>query len=179
MRLSNTAIDGLLIIEIEKKVDSRGFFARVWDEKEVESTGIPTHFVQGNVSLTLKRGTLRGLHFQRPPYEEQKLVRVTRGSIYDVTVDLRSASPTYKQWVGIELTAENRTSIVVPQGCAHGFITLTDNVEVSYWTTALYTPDAQAGVRYNDPTFRVRWPIKVLYLSRKDASFPDYEEISS
>lgn len=174
MKFRKTTIDGLLIIDIEKNLDSRGFFARVWDKKEVESTGILTHFVQGNVSLTLKKGTIRGLHFQLPPYEEQKLVRVTRGSIYDVTVDLRKASPTYKQWVGIELTAENRTSIVVPQGCAHGFITLTDNVEVSYWTTALYTPDAQAGIRYNDPTFRIRWPINVTSISKRDLTWPDF-----
>jgi dTDP-4-dehydrorhamnose 3,5-epimerase len=176
MKLIKTSLQGAMLVELEKKEDDRGFFARTWDIDVFGKAGLKTAFVQANMSHTLKKGTLRGLHFQRSPHAEAKLIRVTRGAIYDVIIDLRKQSPTYKQWYGIELSEENCTAIFVPEGFAHGFVTLKDNTEVSYFVTAFYTPEADTGIRYNDPAFNILWPIPITSVSDKDASFPDYRE---
>lgn len=174
MIFTPTPLAGALTIELEKRIDDRGFFARTWCAREFGEQGLNTNLVQQNMSLTLKKGTLRGMHFQKAPHSETKLVRCTRGSIFDVIIDLRPDSPTHKQWFGAELTADNYKMLYVPEGFAHGFVTLTDDVEVSYLVTAFYTPEADSGVRFNDPAFNIVWPTEVLHVSPKDAIFPDY-----
>lgn len=176
MKFIKTALSGAYLIELEKKADERGFFARIWDMAEFEKKGMSTLFVQGSKSRTHNRGTLRGMHFQKPPHAENKLVRVTRGAVYDVIVDLRKQSPTYKQWYGVELSAENGRSIYIPEGLAHGFITLSDDVEISYLMTACFKPEAQSGIRYDDPNFNITWPKEVKHISLRDAAYPDYTE---
>jgi dTDP-4-dehydrorhamnose 3,5-epimerase len=170
-----TKLKGAYIIELEKIEDKRGFFARAWCQKEFEARGLTGRVVQANVSFNKKKGTLRGMHYQIHPYEETKLVRCTRGSIYDVIVDLRPHSTSHKQWVGVELTAKNYKMIYVPEGFAHGFQTLEDKTEVTYQVSQSYTPGAEAGVRYNDPVFRIYWPLGVQVISDKDESWADYE----
>jgi dTDP-4-dehydrorhamnose 3,5-epimerase len=170
-----TKLKGAYIIELEKIEDKRGFFARAWCQKEFEAKGLTGRVVQTNVSFNKKKGTLRGMHYQIHPYEETKLVRCTRGSIYDVIVDLRPHSTSHKQWVGVELTAKNYKMIYVPEGFAHGFQTLEDKTEVTYQVSQSYTPGAEAGVRYNDSVFRIYWPLGVQVISEKDESWADYE----
>ena len=175
MKFTQTPLTGAYIINLEKKTDDRGFFARTWCTQEFGQHGLNPNLVQQNMSLTLKKGTLRGMHFQTPPHAETKVVRCTRGAIYDVIIDLRPNSPTHKHWFGVELTAKNYQMIYVPEGFAHGFVTLTDNSEVSYLVTAFYNPESDSGVRYNDPAFNIKWPIPITTISDKDASFPDYQ----
>lgn len=174
MIFHETELKGAFIIELEKYQDDRGFFARAWCQKEFGAFGLNMQMVQANVSFTVKKGTLRGLHFQLPPYEESKLVKCTRGAIYDVIIDLRTGSPTYKQWIGVELTAENYKMIYVPAGFAHGYQTLEDNTEVTYQVSQFYSPDFERGIRYNDPAFGIKWPIKVKVISNKDKKWPNY-----
>ena len=178
MKFIQTSIIGAYRIELEKKVDDRGFFARTWDSNEFKKRGLSTEFVQASMSSTSKSGTLRGMHFQKPPHAENKLIRVTRGIIYDVMIDLREHSQTYMQWFGTELSDTNRLSLYIPEGIAHGFITLSDNVELHYFMTAYYEPEAQSGVRYDDPAFNIKWPIEVAKISKKDASYPDFRRDS-
>jgi dTDP-4-dehydrorhamnose 3,5-epimerase len=170
-----TRLQDAHIIEIEKLADKRGFFARSWCQKEFERHGLVSIMVQANLSHNKKKGTLRGMHYQRAPYEEVKLVRCTRGSIYDVIIDLRPDSPTYKQWIGVELTADGYKMLYVPGGFAHGFLTLEDDTEVTYQVSQFYTPGAEGGVRWNDPAFGIVWPGEVQVISDKDRSWPDYQ----
>jgi dTDP-4-dehydrorhamnose 3,5-epimerase len=170
-----TKLSGAFIISVEKREDERGFFGRAWCLRELEEHGIFKNFVQANVSFNHQKGTLRGLHYQIDPYQEVKFMRCTRGAMYDVIVDLRPQSPTYKQWIGVELTADNYKMLYVPEGFAHGYQTLEDNTEVFYPTTQFYSPVAERGLRWNDPTFAISWPIPDKpIISEKDNSWADY-----
>lgn len=175
MKLSETALAGAFVIDIEPREDSRGFFARTWCVHELAQHGLNTNVVQANMSYNRARGTLRGMHYQRPPYAETKLVRCTRGAIYDVIVDLRPDSSTFKRWIGVELSADNRRALYVPEGFAHGFVTLEDHSDVTYQVTAFYTPGAEGGLRYNDPAIGIVWPIPMAVISEKDAAWPDFQ----
>jgi dTDP-4-dehydrorhamnose 3,5-epimerase len=174
MRFQTTDIEGVWVVEPERHEDERGFFARTWDQREFAERGLNAQLVQTSVSFNLTRGTLRGLHYQLAPHEEAKLVRCTAGSIFDVAVDLRRSSGTFTGWTGLELSAENRLALYVPEGCAHGFLTLADGVEVSYQISAPYMPDAACGVRFDDPAFSIEWPEEVLVVNKRDRTYPDF-----
>jgi dTDP-4-dehydrorhamnose 3,5-epimerase len=167
-----TRFDTAWLIELERRGDDRGFFARTMCLEEFARHGLVSSFVQQNTSFSARRGTLRGFHYQREPYAEAKLVRCTRGAILDVIVDLRRQSPTYLCHQAFELTDENRNQLYVPQGFAHSFQTLSDAVEVSYLVTAPYTPGAEDGLRFDDPDLKVEWPVVVTAISDKDAGWP-------
>jgi dTDP-4-dehydrorhamnose 3,5-epimerase len=175
MVFTETKLKGAYIIELGKIEDERGFFARAWCRKEFEAKGMTGRVVQANVSFNKKKGTLRGMHYQLHPYEESKLVRCTRGSIYDVIIDLRPHSTSFKQWIGVELTAGNYKMLYVPEGFAHGFQTLEENTEVTYQVSQFYTPGAERGVRYDDPAFGINWPLDVQVISEKDEFWADYK----
>lgn len=170
-----TALKGAYVIEIERLEDERGFFARTWCQREFESHGLNPRLVQCNISFNKKKGTLRGMHYQAPPFEEAKLIRCTRGALYDVIIDLRVTSPTFMQHFGIILTPEQRNMLYVPEGFAHGFLTLEDNTEVFYQMSEFYAPAYARGVRWNDPAFGIQWPIPVQVISERDASYPDFK----
>lgn len=174
MIFTPTTLKGAYIIELEKREDSRGFFARTWDEKEFEAHGIFRKPVQKNMSYSTKKGTMRGMHYQISPYEESKLIRCTKGAIYDVIIDLRKDSPTFKQWFGVELNDTNYKMLFLSEGFAHGFITLTDTTEVSYQVSAFYTPGSEQIIRYNDPQFSIPWPMEVTEITDKDKNQADY-----
>lgn len=174
MIFTETKLKGAFILEIKKLEDERGFFGRSWCASELAAHGLKNDIKQANTSMSLKKGTIRGMHYQNDPYQETKLVRCTRGAIYDVIIDLRKESPTYKQWIGVELTQDNYKMLYVPEDFAHGFITLEDKCEVSYLVTQFYTPGAEAGIRWNDPTFAIQWPISPSVISEKDKNHPDY-----
>ena len=159
MIFQETSIIGAYIIDIKRIEDERGFFGRAFCQKEMKEYGLNEAVVQTNLSSNKKRGTLRGLHYQQAPHEESKLVRCTRGSLFDVLVDLRKDSPTYCHWFGIELTADSFKMLYVPEGCAHGFITLEDNTDIMYQVSQFYAPGAEKGLRWNDPAFNIVWPI--------------------
>lgn len=169
-----TPLERAYLVELEKREDERGFFARTWCRKEFEAHGLTARLVQANLSFNKKRGTLRGMHYQVAPYPEAKLIRCTRGAIYDVIIDLRPDSPTHGQWFGVELTAENRLMLYVPEHFAHGFQTLTHDSEVFYQVSEFYAPAAERGVRYDDPAFGIIWPLPVAVISEKDRSWPEY-----
>lgn len=176
MIFTETKLGGVFIIEPERHEDERGFFARIWCQREFEARGLCSRFVQCNISFNKNEGTLRGMHFQASPHAEVKLVRCTSGAIYDVIVDLRAASPTFKGWAPVELTADNRKMLYIPDGFAHGFQALADDAEVLYQMSEFYQPEAARGIRWDDPTFRIVWPETVKrMLLRKDLSYPDYE----
>lgn len=175
MKFHPTPLNGAFLIELEKRGDDRGFFARAFCEKEFAAAGLETRFVQANNALSTLKGTLRGLHYQLPPNGEVKVVRALRGALYDVIVDLRPQSSTYKQSFGAELNAENRLSMYVPRGFAHGMITLTDDVETFYLVSDFYAPESERGVRYNDPAFDVKWPIEPTEISAKDNAWPLFD----
>lgn len=162
------------MIEVERLTDERGFFARAWCQREFAEHGLNPRLVQCNISYNPRRGTLRGMHYQAVPHSEAKLVRCTRGAIYDVIVDLRSDSPSYLRHFGVDLTAEGREMLYVPEGVAHGFLTLEDETEVFYQMSEFYAPEAARGVRWNDPAFGIRWPIEVAVISPRDAAYPDF-----
>lgn len=170
-----TKLKGACIIEIQKMEDERGFFARAWCQKEFAEHNLTPRVVQANVSFNKKKGTLRGMHYQIAPYEEAKLVRCTSGAIYDVIIDLRPDSPTYKEWTGVELTAKNYKMLYVPENFAHGFQTLLDNTEVTYQVSQFYSPGSEQGIRWNDPTFGIEWPLAIQVISDKDKNWPDYQ----
>ena len=174
MKFVSAPLSGAYLIEIDRRGDDRGFFARFFCEKEFGALGLETHFVQANNSLTVKRGTLRGMHYQLGPSAEVKLVRCIRGAFHDVIVDLRPDSPTRGGWFGADLTAENRTMMYVPRGFAHGFITLADGTESFYLVSAFYAPELERGLRYNDPHVGIRWPMQPAEISAKDRSWPDF-----
>jgi dTDP-4-dehydrorhamnose 3,5-epimerase len=165
------------LIEIDKQGDARGFFARVFCAREFEHAGLKNKFVQANNSFSGRRGTLRGLHYQLPPAAEVKLVRCIRGAFYDVILDLRPQSPSFGEWFGAELSAENGLMMYVPQGFAHAILTLEDNSEAFYLSSEFYTPEQERGVRWNDPRFSIRWPIGPSEISAKDASWPDFDPV--
>jgi dTDP-4-dehydrorhamnose 3,5-epimerase len=175
VRFEETRLPGAFVIDLERREDSRGFFARTWCAKELGEHGLNSRLVQANMSWNPRQGTLRGMHFQRPPHAEAKVIRCTRGAIHDVIIDLRGDSPTYKQWIGVDLTPENGRALYVPEGFAHGFQTLTADTEVHYLVTEFYTPESEGGVRWNDPAFGIAWPDpQNAFLSEKDASWPDF-----
>jgi dTDP-4-dehydrorhamnose 3,5-epimerase len=170
-----TPIACAYIIDIDRKYDERGFFARSWCQQEFEEHGLNPRMVQCNVSLNTHRGTLRGMHYQSAPHSEAKLVRCTRGSLYDVVVDLRPESASFRQAFGVVLSSNNQRALYIPERCAHGFLTLEDNTEVLYQMSAFYAPDAARGFRWNDPGFTIDWPDQVRVISERDHSYPDFE----
>lgn len=173
MRFNPLHLECAFTIDLEKRGDDRGFFARFFCENEFAAAGLETKFVQMNNSLSGKKGTLRGLHFQLPPSAEVKVVRCIHGSLWDVILDLRGGSPTFGKWFGTVLSAENRTMMYVPRGFAHGFVTLTDDAEAVYLVSDFYNPTAERGVRWNDPTHKIEWPIQPKEVSEKDVNWPD------
>jgi dTDP-4-dehydrorhamnose 3,5-epimerase len=175
MLFTATELQDAYIIDLDRREDNRGFFARTWAQDEFESRGLVSRVVQANLSYNRTKGTLRGMHFQHAPYAETKLVRCVRGAIQDVIIDLRPASPSFKRWIGVELTAENRRALYVPEGFAHGFQTLVDDVEVMYQVSQAYTPSAEGGVRYDDPAFAIAWPLPPTEMSPKDTRWPLFE----
>jgi len=177
MKYHETKIAGVFELELQPNCDERGFFARSWCQKEFESHKLNPRMVQCNVSFNARKGTLRGIHYQAEPYPEAKVVRCTMGEIYDVVVDLRSQSPTFKNWVGVVLSAVNRRMIYVPEGCGHGFLTLVDNTEIFYQMSEFYHPDLARGVRWNDPELNIIWPATVDVVSERDRAYPKVEEL--
>ena len=175
MRFRETALAGAYVIEIEAYTDERGFFARAWCAEEFARHGVTAMPVQASVSYSRKKGTLRGLHYQVPPSREGKLVRCTAGSIFDVIVDLRPRSPTRLQHVGVTLSAENRLSLYIPPGLAHGFQTLTADAEVTYLMTDGYAPALARGVRWDDPAFGIAWPPDDRTIAERDRNYADFE----
>ncbi len=174
MIFTETPLKGAYVIELEPREDERGFFARSWCADEFEKHGLNSRLVQCNISFNKKRGTLRGMHYQAAPFREAKLARCTMGAIYDVIIDLRTASPTFKQWFAVELSAENRLAVYIPEEFAHGFQTLTDNAEVFYQMSEFFHPECAMGLRWDDPAFGVPWPIKTPVISEKDMSYPSW-----
>ena len=175
MIFKETKLKGAYIIEIEPIEDERGFFARSFCEEEFKKHGLNPHIAQCNISYNEKKGTLRGMHYQVAPHEEVKLVRCTMGAIYDVIIDLRPDSSTFKQWIGVELTKENHQMLYVPEGFAHGFQTLEDCTEVLYQISEFHHPEWARGVRWNDPTFGIFWPVNVEIISVGDQQYPDFK----
>lgn len=175
MIFNPTPLSGAYTIDLEKRGDNRGFFARVFCQEEFGKQGLLTQFVQVNNSLSAKKGTLRGMHYQLPPSAEVKVVRCIRGALYDVIVDLRPDSPTFKKWFGDELTTENRRMMYVPRGFAHGLVTLTEDTEVLYWVSAFYSPENERGVRFDDPAIGIAWPVPPSEISDKDRKWPDLD----
>lgn len=174
MKLVAGTIDGSVIADIEPISDERGFFARIWCEDEFAARGFSASWAQSNLQFSPRRGTLRGLHYQLDPHSEVKLVRCSSGAVFDVAVDLRPASPTYLEWMGTELTADNRRLVWIPEGCAHGYLTLAADSEVYYLTSHAYVPDAASGVRYDDPAFAIDWPGNVEVIAARDLEWPDF-----
>ena len=172
MNLDPTKIPGCVVVRPERHVDDRGHFARTWDGAVLAAAGLNGAVAQCSVSYNHERGTLRGMHYQAAPHEEAKLVRCTRGAVFDVCLDLRPRSPTFRQWHGETLTADDGAALYVPEGCAHGFLTLEDATEVFYTISAPYAPEAGRGVRYDDPAFGIDWPGRVRVIHPRDAAYP-------
>ena len=175
MQFHSLPVHGARLIELEMRGDDRGFFARVFCESEFRDQGLVSQFLQVNNSLSKKKGTLRGLHYQTAPHSEVKVVRCVRGSVWDAILDLRPQSPTYMKWYGVELSEYNRLSLYVPRGFAHAILTLTDDAEVLYMVSDAYSPEHERGIRWNDPAFDIDWPIAPEELSVKDANWPDFD----
>jgi len=170
-----TKLAGAQVIELERRGDERGYFARTFCEREFAEHGLPTHYPQCNTSFNSRAGTLRGMHFQAAPQREAKLVRCTRGAIYDVIVDLRVDSPTRFEWIGVELTEDNGAALFIPEGFAHGFLTRADATEVFYHMSDFHRPEGARGVRWDDPRFSIRWPLTPSVISERDATYPDFD----
>ncbi|MGH9381819.1 MAG: dTDP-4-dehydrorhamnose 3,5-epimerase [Thermoanaerobaculia bacterium] len=175
MRFSALDLPGAFLIGLERHEDERGSFARTFCRGEFEARGLNPHVEQSNLSVNPRRGTLRGMHWQAAPHEEAKLVRVARGAIYDVLVDLRPDSPRFRRWCSIELTASSGDAVYVPERVAHGFLTLEDDTEVVYNMSAAYHPESGRGVRWDDPAFEIEWPFPPRVISERDAGWPDFE----
>jgi dTDP-4-dehydrorhamnose 3,5-epimerase len=175
MKFTKTRLEDAMLIALEPREDERGFFVRTFCAEEFAAQGLETAFPQTNHSRNRRAGTLRGMHYQKAPHEEVKLVRVVRGAIHDVIVDLRPGSPSFGQWQGFELTADNGLMLYVPKGFAHGFQTLTDDTDVTYQVSAPYAPGAEGGLRWDDPAFAIAWPRPVTSISEKDAAWPDVD----
>lgn len=172
MKLHQTTIDGVTRVELERYGDERGFFARTFCAREFEAAGLRPTVAQANLAYSRLAGTLRGLHYQRPPAAEAKLIRCTRGRVFDVAVDIRPDSATYLAHVGVVLDPEERCALYVPEGCAHGYLTLADDSEVSYLVSEFYAPNAEAGLRWDDPLLAIDWPAEVRVVSEKDSGWP-------
>jgi dTDP-4-dehydrorhamnose 3,5-epimerase len=172
MIFTQTNIKGAFIIDVKRIEDERGFFGRAFCQNEMKEQGLNPVVAQTNISHNKLKGTLRGLHFQEAPHEESKLVRCTRGRLFDVLVDLRKGSETFCQWFGTELSADSFRMLYVPEGCAHGFITLEDNTDIMYQVSAFYAPGAERGLRWNDPAFGIEWPMEPVVISEKDQNQP-------
>ena len=175
MIFAATRLQDAWLIDIERREDERGFFARTWCRQELAAHGLDTEIAQESLSFNRHRGTLRGLHFQRPPHDETKIVRCTRGAIFDVIVDLRPHSPTFRRWQGFELTGENRRALYLPKGFAHGFQTLADHAEIAYQISTFYAPEAAGGYRYDDAAFGIVWPLPATVISGRDLGWPAFE----
>ena len=175
MNFKETKLKGAFIIEPERLEDERGFFTRSFCKNEFKEHGLNNNLAQCNISFNITKGTLRGMHLQIPPKEEAKLVRCTMGSIHDVIVDLRQYSPTYRKYFGATLSSENRRMLYIPEGFAHGFITLEDHTEVFYQMTEFYTPEFARGYRWDDPAFAIAWPMEVKIISERDQNYPDFK----
>ena len=175
MIFTPTGLPGAYIIQPERDEDSRGFFARTWCAQEFQTQGLNPLLAQCSISYNARRGTLRGLHFQVSPFQESKLIRCTRGAIYDVIVDLRATSENFTDYVSVDLTADNRTMLYVPEGCAHGFMTLEDDTEVFYQMSHVHSPDHARGVRWNDPAFGIEWPDLHPIMRERDRTYPDFK----
>jgi len=171
MIFSETKLKGAFLIDLEKLEDERGFFGRAWDKKIFEDHNLNSNLAQCNISFNKKKGTIRGMHYQLPPYAEAKLVRCTKGSVFEVMVDLRKNSNTYKQWQGIELNSDDYKMLYAPEGFALGFQTLQENTELFYQMSQFYMPEHARGFRWDDPTFKISWPMDVTTISEKDLSF--------
>lgn len=178
MRFLDTNLDGAWLVELEPVRDERGFFSRSFCVKQFAVHGLETNFVQHSLSYSAVRGTLRGMHFQAAPHSEVKVVNCVKGAIWDVIIDIRPHSPAYGRWQGFELTAENYRQLYIPAGFAHGFQTLSDDTEVRYLISAFYEPSAACGLRHDDPSFKIRWPLPVTNLSGKDRAWPDFPDQS-
>lgn len=174
MIFTPTKIPGAWIIDPERVEDNRGFFARSWCKKEFEAHGIHALPVQINTSYSKQRGTIRGIHYQLEPFAETKLMRCIQGAIYDVILDLRPGSPTYRQWIAVELSASSQRMVFVPEGCAHGFQSLEDHSVALYQVSQFYSPLHERGIRYNDPAFSIEWPLEVSVISEKDCRWDDF-----
>lgn len=174
MRFKETPLPGAYLIDLEKRSDERGFFARLFCAEEFQAHGLESRFLQVNNSHSLKRGTLRGLHYQLEPLAETKLVRCVKGSLYDLILDLRSSSTTFGHSFGATLSAENRLMMYVPKGFAHGFLTLEDDVELLYFVSQRYSRELERGVRWNDPQFQMQWPFPPTIISERDQQHPDF-----
>jgi len=178
VKITKLKIPGSVEVELQARGDARGYFMRTYDEAIFAEHGLPTHWVQMNESRSANVGTIRGLHFQRPPHTEAKLVRCTRGALLDVFVDLRKDSPTYGQWDSVELRADRHNAVLVPRGCAHGFCSLEPESVVNYMVDNFYTPEAEEGVRWSDPALAIRWPLEgEPTLSAKDATWPLFKDV--
>ncbi len=176
MIFAEARLKGVFVIDLERHEDERGFFARSWCQREFHANGLNPRLAQCSVSFNEQKGTLRGMHYQTIPHGEAKLVRCTMGGVYDVALDLRRDSPTFKQWIAVDLTAENRRMIYIPEGIAHGFQTLVDHTEVFYQISEFFHPESARGVRWNDPTFGIAWPdVEERIISLRDRSYPDFE----
>ena len=174
MNFLDTGIDDLVLVELDEQRDERGSFVRTFDAAEWQARGFATRIAQCNLSRNTRRGTLRGMHFQAPPHAEAKLVRCSRGAIFDVAVDLRDDFPTFRRWFGVELTESNRRMLQIPERFAHGFLTLVDDSEVAYQMSAEYEPSHARGVRWDDPAFGIQWPASPIVISDRDRTFPDF-----
>ena len=174
MKISPTALPGVMIVSAAPNQDERGLFARTYDAAAFAAAGLPTQWPQCNSSWNARKGTLRGMHFQAAPRPDPKLVRCTRGRIFDVAVDLRPDSPAFRRWTGVELSGDNRNTLAIPAGCAHGFLTLEDSCEVFYMMGEVYVPELASGVRWNDPAFGIEWPAEPVTMSEKDMRWPDF-----
>jgi dTDP-4-dehydrorhamnose 3,5-epimerase len=174
MIFTETGLAGAFLVEPERIEDERGFFARTWSLREFAAHGIGGPMTECNISYNLRRGTLRGMHYQAEPHAQVKLVRCTAGAIYDVIVDLRPSSPTHGRWFAAELSASNRRQLYIPEGFAHGFQTLSDDAEVFYQMSGDYAPESGRGVRWDDPAFGIEWPLPVSVIAERDARYPDY-----
>ncbi|MCC7086365.1 MAG: dTDP-4-dehydrorhamnose 3,5-epimerase family protein [Pirellulales bacterium] len=174
MKFTSTNIAGALVIDLEPQIDQRGFFARAWCREEFARAGLAIDLAQTNIAWTERRGTLRGLHYQLPPREEAKLVRCTRGAAYVAVADIRMDASSRGSWLGVELTAENRRMLYVPPGCAQGYQTLVDGTELFYQMSTSHAPEFAAGIRHDDPSFNIRWPLAVTMISDSDRSWPLY-----
>jgi dTDP-4-dehydrorhamnose 3,5-epimerase len=180
MIFTETSIHGAHLVDLRRMEDPRGFFARAWSSREFAEKGLETDYPDVNFSHSTRKGTIRGMHYQKAPHEEAKFVRCVRGALFDVIIDLRPASPTYLKWAGFEISASSYQAIYVPPGCAHGVQTLEDNSEMLYMVSACYQPGAEGGIRWDDPFFGIEWPdVGQRIISDKDLAWPDFQPIDS
>jgi dTDP-4-dehydrorhamnose 3,5-epimerase len=174
--VSKTELPGVHVLDLDAHEDARGTFARIWCAREASTHGLETRIAQASLSTNRERGTLRGMHYQRPPHAEVKVVRCVRGAVFDVALDLRKSSPTFRRWVGVELSADNGRALYIPEGCAHGFLTLEPDSEILYQMSSFYEPDAGAGVRWDDSAFGINWPLPVSVIGPRDAGWGDFRD---